>query len=213
MGELQKALDHFNQVLTLYQNAKNTRAEVSALFNIGVMYSQLGDTQRALETYGRALAIMRELKYPFGESYALYNIATVHNSLNEPQKALEELNEALGLSRQIGDRSQETRVLNELGRTMKLMGQTQKALDFFNQITLPITTPGLVAAATLVFISVMKELPATLLLRPNGFETLAIRIWSATSEAFYTRASAASLALLAVSIVPLLVMTRRDLNT
>ncbi|HEU4321352.1 MAG TPA: iron ABC transporter permease [Acidimicrobiia bacterium] len=86
-------------------------------------------------------------------------------------------------------------------------------LTTLRRITLPITTPGLLAAATLVFISVMKELPATLLLRPNGFETLAIRIWSATGEAFYTRASAASLALLAVSIVPLLVMTRRDLNT
>ena len=65
----------------------------------------------------------------------------------------------------------------------------------------------------LVFISVIKELPATLLLRPNEFETLAIRIWSATGEGFYTQASAASLALLAVSIVPLLVMTNRDLRT
>ena len=81
------------------------------------------------------------------------------------------------------------------------------------RVTLPITTPGLLAGAALVFLSVMKELPATLLLRPNGFETLAIRIWSATGEGFYTRASAASLALIAVSIVPLLVMTRRDLRT
>ena len=68
------------------------------------------------------------------------------------------------------------------------------------------------AGAALVFLSVMKELPATLLLRPNGFETLAIRIWSSTGEGFYTRASVASLALIAVSIVPLLVLTRRDLS-
>ncbi|MGD2059508.1 MAG: iron ABC transporter permease [Acidimicrobiia bacterium] len=81
------------------------------------------------------------------------------------------------------------------------------------RITVPITTPGILAGAALVFISVMKELPATLLLRPNEFETLAIRIWSATGEGFYTRASAASLALLGVSIVPLLVMTNRDLRT
>lgn len=92
-------------------------------------------------------------------------------------------------------------------------GLGQGQLTTLRRVTVPITTPGLLAAGTLVFISVMKELPATLLLRPNGFETLAIRIWSATGEGFYTRASAASLALLAVSIVPLLVMTRRDLNT
>lgn len=80
------------------------------------------------------------------------------------------------------------------------------------RVTAPLARPGLLAGAALVFLSVMKELPATLLLRPNGFETLAIRIWSATGEGFYTRAAAASLSLLAVSIVPLLVLTNRDLS-
>ena len=54
--------------------------------------------------------------------------------------------------------------------------------------------------------------PEAELLRPNGFETLAIRVWSATGEGFYTRASVASLALVAVSIVPLLALTYRDLS-
>jgi iron(III) transport system permease protein len=90
-------------------------------------------------------------------------------------------------------------------------GLGRTALQTLARVTIPITTPGILAGAALVFISVIKELPATLLLRPTGFETLAIRIWSSTGEGFYTRASAASLALLAVSIVPLLVLTRRDL--
>ena len=81
-----------------------------------------------------------------------------------------------------------------------------------SRVTIPLARPGLLAGAALVFLSVMKELPATLLLRPNGFETLAIRIWSTTGEGFYTRASVASLALLAVSIVPLLALTYRDLS-
>jgi iron(III) transport system permease protein len=58
----------------------------------------------------------------------------------------------------------------------------------------------------------MKELPATLLIRPNEFETLAVRIWSATGEGFLTTASLASLALLVVSVVPLLALTYRDLS-
>lgn len=85
-------------------------------------------------------------------------------------------------------------------------------LSTLRRVTLPLTLPGLAAGAALVFLSVMKELPATLLLRPTGFETLAIRIWSATGEGFFTRASVASLALLAVSIVPLLALTYRDLR-
>ncbi len=80
------------------------------------------------------------------------------------------------------------------------------------RITVPLASPGLLAGAALVFLSVMKELPATLLLRPNGFETLAIRIWSSTGEGFYTQASVASLALIAVAIVPLLALTYRDIR-
>jgi iron(III) transport system permease protein len=79
-------------------------------------------------------------------------------------------------------------------------------------ITLPLAAPGLIAGGALVFLSAMKELPATLLLRPNGFETLAIRIWSSTSEGFLTRASAAGLVLLVVSIVPLFLVMTRDLG-
>jgi iron(III) transport system permease protein len=80
------------------------------------------------------------------------------------------------------------------------------------RVTVPLAVPGLVAGAALVFLSVMKELPATLLLRPNGFETLAIRIWSSTAEGFITKGSAASLVLLAVSIVPLFLVMSRELS-
>jgi iron(III) transport system permease protein len=80
------------------------------------------------------------------------------------------------------------------------------------RVTLPLARPGLLAGGALVFLSVMKELPATLLLRPNGFETLAVRIWSTTGEGFYTQAATAGLLLLAVSVVPLLAVTRRDIS-
>jgi iron(III) transport system permease protein len=59
---------------------------------------------------------------------------------------------------------------------------------------------------------VIKELPATLLLRPNEFETLAIRIWSTTGEGFLTRASLSGIALIAVSIVPLFLVMTRELS-
>lgn len=90
------------------------------------------------------------------------------------------------------------------------LGHGQLATLF--RVTIPLVSPGLLAGAALVFIGVMKELPATLLLRPNGFETLAVRIWSTTSEGFLTRASVSGLALIAVSIVPLFLVTSRDLG-
>lgn len=85
-------------------------------------------------------------------------------------------------------------------------------LSTLRRITLPLLWPSLLAGGALVFLTVMKELPATLLLRPTGFETLAVRIWSASSELFYTQASVAALALVAVSAVPLYVLVARDLH-
>ena len=58
-------------------------------------------------------------------------------------------------------------------------------------VTLPLVSPGLLAGATLVFLSIMKELPATLLLRPIGFDTLATEVWTATGVSAYSRGGAA----------------------
>ena len=92
------------------------------------------------------------------------------------------------------------------------MGLGHGQVSTLFRVTIPLISPGMLAGAALVFIAVMKELPATLLLRPNEFETLAVRIWSATGEGFLTRASLASLALIAVSILPLFLVTSRELS-
>jgi iron(III) transport system permease protein len=66
-------------------------------------------------------------------------------------------------------------------------------------VTVPLIRPGLGAGAALVFLTTMKELPSTLLLSPIGFTTLATQTWSATSEAFFSRAAASALLLIAFS--------------
>jgi len=71
------------------------------------------------------------------------------------------------------------------------------------RVTLPLVWPGILAAMALVFLTTMKELPATMLLGPSGFKTLATSIWSATSEAFFARAAVPALFLILVSSIPL----------
>ncbi|MFZ6004251.1 MAG: ABC transporter permease [Actinomycetota bacterium] len=66
-------------------------------------------------------------------------------------------------------------------------------------IDLPLMLPGLAAGGGLVLLSTMKELPATLLLSPFGFETLATRMWGATEDGFLAEAGLASIVLVAVS--------------
>ncbi|MFT4744645.1 MAG: iron(III) transport system permease protein [Nitriliruptoraceae bacterium] len=68
---------------------------------------------------------------------------------------------------------------------------------------MPVARGGAWSGGALVFLTVVKELPATLLLAPTGYDTLATRVWSATTEAFFGRASGPVLALLLVGAVPL----------
>ncbi len=76
-------------------------------------------------------------------------------------------------------------------------------------LTLPLIRPGLAAGAGLVFLTAMKELPATLILRPTGFETLATRIWSSASEGIWSQAAVPALLLVAVSAAPVYLLIIR----
>jgi iron(III) transport system permease protein len=82
-------------------------------------------------------------------------------------------------------------------------------LQTLRSVTVPLIRPGLLAGGALVFLTTMKELPATLLLRPTGFDTLAVRIWSAANELFYARAAASALLLLVLSAIPLYFLVLR----
>jgi iron(III) transport system permease protein len=79
-------------------------------------------------------------------------------------------------------------------------------------IDMPLMLPGLLAGGGLVLLSTMKELPATLLLSPAGFQTLATKIWSATESALFADASVAALSLIALSglLTWLLVIRRAE---
>ncbi|WP_226039282.1 iron ABC transporter permease [Natrinema sp. DC36] len=92
----------------------------------------------------------------------------------------------------------------KLVEAARTLGETP--LRTFRKVTLPLIAPGVTAGAALVFLTTMKELPATLLLRPTGFETLVTIIWKAQGEAFFQYAVIPSLLLLVVSGLSLLVL-------
>ena len=66
--------------------------------------------------------------------------------------------------------------------------------------------PGLLAGAGLVMLSTMKELPATLLLAPIGFDTLATELWDLTNEGFFGEAATRALVLLAIGVIPMMML-------
>ncbi len=79
------------------------------------------------------------------------------------------------------------------------------------QITLPLVRPGVISGAMLIFLTAIKELPATLLLAPIGFRTLAMQIWQSTAEdAAFADAAAAALLILLVSAVSTVIILSQE---
>ncbi|MBX3052183.1 MAG: iron ABC transporter permease [Caldilineaceae bacterium] len=80
----------------------------------------------------------------------------------------------------------------------------------FLRVTAPLLRPGILTGTALVFLTTIKELPATLLLGPTGFSTLATQIWSATDEAFFARAAMPALLLLLISALSIFLILSQD---
>ena len=76
------------------------------------------------------------------------------------------------------------------------------------RIHLPLMRGGVLTAVILVFVETMKEMPATLLLRPLGFDTLAVAVWERTSESLWADAAAPALAIVVAGLVPVLAAIR-----
>ena len=77
------------------------------------------------------------------------------------------------------------------------------------RVHLPLLRRGLLTAGLLVFIDVMKELPATLVMRPFNFDTLATQVYTLASDERLSEASTAALAIVAVGLVPLIILCRQ----
>ncbi|HEU0025056.1 MAG TPA: iron ABC transporter permease [Thermoleophilaceae bacterium] len=81
-------------------------------------------------------------------------------------------------------------------------------IDVLARVHVPLMRPGLLTAGLLVFTEVMKELPATLLLRPLGGDTLAVAVWQATSESLFETAALPALLIVVAGLLPVAAMIR-----
>ena len=82
--------------------------------------------------------------------------------------------------------------------------------NVIKKVVAPIAAPGIGLGTILVFLTAMKELPATLMLRPTGFETLATQIWSAASINRFNEAAPYALILVLIAALPTFLISRPD---
>jgi len=102
-------------------------------------------------------------------------------------------------------RTSTQQVDGRLTEASRVLGRSR--LGTFRSVTLPLIGPGVAAGAALVFLTTMKELPATLLLRPTGFgHTLVTYIWRVREAGLYGKAAVPALVLVAVSALSMAVI-------
>jgi iron(III) transport system permease protein len=98
------------------------------------------------------------------------------------------------------------KVSPNLDAAARTLGETP--LSALRRVHLPLLFPAMGAAGLLVFVDTMKELPATLLLRPFNFDTLATHVYGLTALEQFERAALGALAIVVVGLVPVLMLHR-----
>ncbi|BFM40653.1 iron ABC transporter permease [Synechocystis sp. LKSZ1] len=98
-----------------------------------------------------------------------------------------------------------TKIKPSLDDAARSLGKSP--LQVLLNVHLPLMSGGILTAVMLVFVDVMKELPATLVIRPFNFDTLAIRVYQYASDERLTEAAAPALAIIVVGLLPVILLS------
>ena len=109
-----------------------------------------------------------------------------------------------------GTESGLARIPPSVEQAARLLGETPAGT--LRRVHLPLLRPALGAAALLVFVDAMKELPATLLMRPAGFETLATWLYAEAARGTYEEGAVAALAIVLAGLLPVVLLARTQLK-
>jgi iron(III) transport system permease protein len=101
------------------------------------------------------------------------------------------------------------RIPPALEQASRLLGES--AGGTLRRVHLPLLRPAIAAGALLVFVDAMKELPATLLLRPANFDTLATWLYAEAARGTYEEGAIAALAIVAVGLLPVMLLARNGM--
>ncbi|HUF38050.1 MAG TPA: tetratricopeptide repeat protein, partial [Anaerolineales bacterium] len=137
LGQRARALEYYQQALTIMEEIGDRSGLAGTLNNIGAVYDNLGQWTRALEYYQQALPIREEVGDRSGLAVTLSNIGLVYDNLGQRARALEYYQQALPIREEVGDRSGLAVTLNNIGAVYDNLGQWTRALEYYQQ-ALPI---------------------------------------------------------------------------
>ena len=102
------------------------------------------------------------------------------------------------------------RIPPTLEQASRLLGEGRLAT--LRRVHLPLLRPAMATSAMLVFVDAMKELPATLLLRPADFDTLATWLYAEAARGTYEEGAIAALCIVVAGLIPVMLLARSQLS-
>jgi tetratricopeptide (TPR) repeat protein len=145
LGEPRRAIEYYEQALTIAREIGDQQGEANRLVNLGFACRNLGQALQAIAYYEQALVISREICTASteaspewaagrrGEENALGNLGLAYADVGEARRAIKYYEQALPIARELGDRQSEGNHLNNLGLAYADLGEPRRAIEYYEQ--------------------------------------------------------------------------------
>jgi tetratricopeptide (TPR) repeat protein len=133
-GDLDVALEKFQEGFELIKDGKHEGEEVIFLNNIGLVYTAKGDLDKALDFFLKSLEMSRKIKHRMLEACILGNIGIVYMKKPDLDKSITYHERAYELHKELGNKREEALDLGNLGIIYQEKGDIKKALETFNEL-------------------------------------------------------------------------------
>lgn len=133
IGEYTKAIEYWQQSLSIAKETKDSLFQGRLLGNIGVIYYFLGEYPKSVDFQHQSLVFARQVKDPQGEGQALGNLGNVYRALGNYAKAMEYQQQSLALARDTKDSHREGQALGDVGNIYFAVGDYSKAIDYYKR--------------------------------------------------------------------------------
>jgi len=131
--KVDQAIAHYQQALSVAQQAKNRLAQSEILGSLGLLYSNHGDHERSFGYFQQALSVAHAIGDREAEGSWLGNLGSAYSALGEVEQALRHHERALAIARERGDQRSEAIWLGNLGNSHMAMGDPRAAIEVYRR--------------------------------------------------------------------------------
>lgn len=132
-GNSEKALEQYEEALSLMRQANDTVGAAVALERLGIVYTSMRQNEKALEVIKESLPVLQQYGCLSSEASGLSNAGGIYNRMGKKKEAIEYLSRAVSIARVAGDVVQEGLALHNAAMTYYSLNRFREALDFYRQ--------------------------------------------------------------------------------